>query len=186
MPDPTIQDLDQLEEFDPNETLILIQSLSTDGDLYKMLASSFVESTFVNSEYADISRTDIGLTSTTIEFTKDYLFNQNSSLEINLDFACDVRLPSVKIIKNSNQNFCRILTYEGVTEITIDDTAESKNLSIYTLADNQETIISGDISFTSGVASSFTISNLKLSNITDLSATNFAYCCAKLRATVIQ
>jgi hypothetical protein len=111
--------------------------------------------------------------------------NTSSSFIITLDFGNKSKLPSTSIIKNSGSDVCKILTFEGITELNINADPTDLNLSSLTLQNSNQTKIVGQLSFNQGLSDSVQINNLKLENISNVGSLSSAYCCGKIEGQLI-
>lgn len=190
MAQKTIKDLSSLsaEDFDPNQYWVVVQKGSRaggyiSGATYRMFASAALLETFVESEYMDIAHVIFSHQGKSLQFDRDSLFSSNSSVDILLEFGSNLLMPSARIIKNSETNICSVLTSDGVQDIEVGADAQRFVLSEYTDANQNESIVSADVSISTN---SFKLTNLKIENETDQGAlVSSAYCAAKVKALII-
>lgn len=187
MAQKTIKDLSSLsgENFDPNEYWLVVQKgvrsgVSQSGATHRMLASAALKQTTIKSEYCEFEWKQFSSTGSSLSFTQNNLFSDNSSTEIILEFGSSLMMPSARIIKNSQQGIS-IVTYEGVQSLDVDE-SQSIHLSEYTNYLQNNSIVSADILFT---INGFSLSNLKIENTTEIGSITSAYCAARARATII-
>ena len=176
-----IQNLPQPQNYSSNNSWILIEHQDA---LYKVKSSVFLDSMSIQSEYIDSQSQLLTFQDSSMSFSRDHLFSLDSSFMLNLEFSGKIKFAGVTLIKNAGENICKLLTFEGVSDIAIDSTSELINLSYYKYTNIRHSNIVGSLSLSSS-NSSISINQLKLQNVTVLPAIDSCYVCAKIQSRTI-
>jgi len=177
---PTLlQELSEPVSYDANTSWLLIEH---DNTLYKIKSSVFLDTLSIQSDYLDSQYKTLSFQDSSISFSRDYLLSTASSFVVTFEFGEKAKFPTATIIKNGGDNVCKLMTFEGISEIAIGGSYENVNLSTYATQDGRQTNIVGNVSLTQALTDSVGISSVRLQNISDLSSINSAYCCAKIQA----
>jgi hypothetical protein len=177
-----IKDLPALESYDANTTLLLIQH---ESDIYKIKTSLFLNTLKIQSEYINAQHASVTVQPSTLSFSRQHILDINSSFIATFDFSEKAKLPSATLIKNAGDNFCKLLTFEGIQDLVIGQTSDPINLSVYTTQDARETYIEGSITLTESLDDLINISGLKLISSSAFPSISLAYCCAKIKGLAV-
>jgi hypothetical protein len=177
---PTLlQELPEPVSYDANTSWLLIEHAST---LYKIKSSVFLDTLSIQSDYLDSQYQELSFQNSSVSFSCDYLLSTASSFVATFEFGEKAKFPTATIIKNGGENVCRLMTFEGLSEIAIGASSGDVNLSTYATQDDRQTNIVGNVSLVQGLTDSISLSSLRLQNVSDLSSIDSAYCCAKIKA----
>lgn len=177
---PTLlQELSEPASYDANTSWLLIEHAST---LYKIKSSVFLNTFSIQSDYLDSQYKTLSFESSSLSFSRDYLLSTASSFVVTFEFGEKAKFPTATIIKNGGEDICKLMTFEGISEIAIGASSGDVNLSTYATQDGRQTNIVGNVSFIQALTDSISLSSLRLQNVSDLSSINSAYCCAKIKA----
>lgn len=175
----SIRELNEISDYEANSSWMLIEHNSA---LYRIKSSILLDSYAIQSEYIDSNHSNVSFQDSSFSFSKQNLGDTLSSFIVNLEFGDKYRLPSVTIVKNSGDAFCRILTFEGAVDLNAGSSSGILNLSKYISEDQLQTNIIGSISLS---ANQISIDSLRLTNISDSPSTNSAYCCASIKSRIL-
>ena len=177
---PTLlQELPEPVSYDANTSWLLIEHAST---LYKIKSSVFLDTLSIQSDCLDNQYKTLSFQNSSISFSRDYLLSTASSFVATFEFGEKAKFPTATIIKNGGEDICKLMTFEGISEIAIGASSGDVNLSTYATQDGRQTNIVGNVSFVQALTDSVGISSLRLQNVSDLSSVDSAYCCAKIKA----
>jgi len=178
----SITDLPTLDSYDANTTLLLIEH---EANLYKIRSSLFLNTLKIQSEYINAQHASVTIQPSTLSFSRQHILDINSSFIATFDFSEKAKLPSATLIKNAGDNFCKLLTFEGIQDLVIGETSDPINLSVYTTQDSRETYIEGSITLAESLDDLINVSGLKLISTSTSPSLSLAYCCAKIKGLAV-
>lgn len=177
-----IQELPEPSSYDANASWILIEHDST---LYKIKSSVLLDTFSVQSEYIDSIHKNLSFQDSSLTFSRQNLLSDQSSFILNLNFGNQYQFPSATIIKNSGESKCSLLTFEGLFEFNINSTSNVINFSVHTSEAGNQTNIAGKLDLQQATTDSISINQLKLQNISNSPSTSAGYCCASIKARIL-